>query len=354
MQQPQQMQGQSGFPQPMVGNLTGDDSEPGTDDILPPPPQYSQLAPSEYDKAFGNPMLGSSLPGAYFSPEQVAAFGPPPAYDGKELPTYTNSYAPIQQEQAQLGYLQMPMASVVSPVFDNYEYKHWDNGVRTLDPRLTSTEAMMGFFLQHNGPPTAGIRVHGYHYETRHSTSGSGKNRRTTTRRVRVTDFLYTMDISRHIIPHGFMQVLGDTSGNTRTFDQVCQEYLNHSNSLKSIKMFKTVQWDFATACDLVRQRVRALGWRRHLSVSPVFDNFKVNITCSSALAQCYTNECVKLLCCLTCLCILWYPVMWCYKKNFDSSLRSHFHVDINVAQWWQLYSHHVTAGYGYWPRLTF
>jgi hypothetical protein len=296
----------------------------GTNDPWTAPPAYSEVSPSAYGANFANPAFGASIPAQYYTQEQLAAM--------QAQSHEQKIQEELSRDSLTTAFQHMNMGNAFTPTFGEYKTLRHGTGVRSLDPQLDNVGAMLGFFLQNNTRPLVGIKVHGYHYETR--TTGSGKNR--STRRVQVTDFSYTMDCTAHVIPLGYLQSLPKPgTGEARNFDQVCQEYLDSTNAMKSIKMFKTVDWNFDQACRLVSARIRQQGWRRHLSVTPTMGEFVVDITCPSNLAKCYTHPCTDIICCLTCLCILWHPIMWCYKKDFDQGLRSHFKMNITVEQWW-------------------
>lgn len=326
-------------------------AEEGVDEVYEAPPQYSPSAPAgnliaAYDKdpaaqvqgGHYNDELEQFLKGQATPASNAPASAPPPVYN-------ENTYEPdLDQELAQKGWAGLEAdAQLITPIYADYKYQRTnEGGLLSLDERLTGVGELAGFFASQNNKPSVGIMVKGWHTERR--TTGSGKNRRT--RRVTVTDWVYNVDLTPFILPLGYMQPLGSKQdGQPNTIRSVLQEYIDNGNALKTMTMRKTVEFDFAFLCQQVTMQIRARGWGRRLTVKPIFRNHVVQVRTRNCMSQAYSSDAVKCLCFVTCLCIIFYPLSECYKKDFTNALRSNFRMTTDAQTYWMMYGNFFNVG---------
>ncbi|GMI22608.1 hypothetical protein TeGR_g2584 [Tetraparma gracilis] len=148
------------------------------------------------------------------------------------------------------------------------------SGVSSCDELLhedSSGGEIMKFLNTFNSKPLWALRVYGSHEE------GSGKHRST------VVDFDYKVDISHFISPFGYI-----TTDNDVTVEETIQDFLKDSNALKntlkSMFMYKEVDFDLEHLQRMVHGYVRSLGWTKYLLVELTIGNhatvvFKKNFT---------------------------------------------------------------------------
>jgi hypothetical protein len=178
-----------------------------------------------------------------------------------------------------------------------------DEGIKSNDERLNQKGEMSNYFETYSSRPQVLVTVWGHHTETRHS--GSGKNRRSHT--VTITDFRYSFELTPYILP-------GTIDGSK---DKIIEGYLSSGNSLKRCIMTKNVQWNFGALRGMVEKRIRDLGWTRSLTVSLNVMKPSVKVESSSDVSKCLRHPCTDVLCVITCMCVLYYPLKWCYQADF-------------------------------------
>lgn len=329
---------------------------------MPPPAPSSQIPPPYIPDPNLVAMSNRTSESAFFSKEdQEKIFGPPPDYNSLFTAAPASALAPqapllqapggaqspniaqggtlppilqfqVDDQMRARALSLMPGGHLFAPVYQPvYNTVVENKGFVTHDDNLNrDVNALAGYFSRFNQPPEFQVRVTGFHMETRTRTVSDGNGgSRTETYEEKVIDFLYSVDASRFLWPIGFMQVLPDkNTGRARTLFEVLSEYANSGNLLKNITMYKDIRWNFLYLHQMITSQIRALGWGRGLDVEFPMQHNQVVARSNSALANMWSNKCVR------CLCIfpffipigcLWFTCLCCYAKNFDDSLRSHF-----------------------------
>ena len=210
-------------------------------------------------------------------------------------------------------------------------------GVKSCDEILQQSVDEILLFLQtHNSRPRLSCRVHGYHQERRTRTVRDSEGRtRTETYYVTVTDFDYKIDLTNFIFPYGYIQSVRDKDhdGKPDPIPQIIQEFIDDTNKLKTLQMKKVIAFDFNTLRRQVRGYIRALGWRRGLSVSFPQANYSVRVWSKNCLSSMWENSCCWCLCHLTIIpCI----IMRCYRDcggHKESGIQSHFEIQYHPRQ---------------------
>jgi hypothetical protein len=210
-------------------------------------------------------------------------------------------------------------------------------GVKSCDEILQQNADEIMLFLQtHNTRPRLSCRVHGYHQERRTRTVRDSEGRtRTETYYVTVTDFDYKIDLTNFIFPYGYIQSVRDKDkdGKPDPIPQIIQEFIDDTNKLKTLQMKKYIAFDFNTLRCQVRGYIRALGWRRGLSVSFPQANYSVRVWSRNCLSSMWENTCCWCLCHLTIIpCIF----MRCYRDcggHAEKGIQSHFEIQYHPRQ---------------------
>ena len=219
-------------------------------------------------------------------------------------------------------------------VFERFENGRVDTGVLSYDERLqTSVHELTRFFQTHNTKPQMKLHVKGWH--TIRSRSGKHTNTQT------VIDFSYTFDLTELVAPFGYMQAKPNAMGEPRTLPQVLDEYIASTNSLKEINMHKHIEgFDTNEVIRAFASHIRnKLGFRQSITVSFTYPNSTVKVVTPTAIAKCAqcsrNNECVACLCLMTCVCIIWYPLLHMLGDKRDD-IFSNFMATTNATTWLQ------------------
>ena len=188
-------------------------------------------------------------------------------------------------------------------------------GLKSCDELLQTPEELMLFLQTHNTRPYVACRVTGFHHETRtrEVTRKDRHGRRYTdveTYRERVEDFKYDVDLSDFVFPFGY--IYNDGAANVPA---VVNRYLADGNSLKTLQMKKIiVDFPFHAFKQRVENRLRALGWRRELTVEFPKANNTVRVYADNRLSRAWEHP------------VTWFLFPW-FRKTAATSLKSAFRI---------------------------
>ena len=270
----------------------------------------------------------------YFSPEQLQLFPPPSAiYSSTTTSTTTTTTANFLLTQLPVeGFGTNLVPREVAPKLSDAEtepisdFTRATSGRQSFDPRLETVDELTRYFQTHNTYPTLSCTVHGYHKKT----SGSGKKKRTHT----VTDFRYEFDLTSLVSPYGYIQATPTEQGEPRSLPQVLEDYCASTNSLKELRMIKTITgFDFETVRQAFVSRLRDLGFRRRISIG-----FEVGNNCAKVItptwqAKAANSPAVKCFCVVTCLCIIGWPLRT-LMRDLQDTIHSNFAATTNANTW--------------------
>jgi len=259
----------------------------------PPQQQQQQQQPPQQQQVPLQPPPQIAYQPQAIPPFQQQPFAPyqPPGY---------GPYIPIAPWQM----LPIPVVEEKRPSkISQVEIDLTSEGVKSNDVRLHTKEELAAFFETYGSRPQAVITVWGYHHERR--TSGTGKNR--STRTVTVTDFRYNFELSPYILP--------GTMGANR--DAVFDAYLASGNALKRCMMDKTLGWNEVPLLQRIEARVREMGWSRCLSVTQGVVKPQVKVENGDSCSKFLRHPCTDFMCIVTCMCMFYYPIKWCYEIDF-------------------------------------
>jgi hypothetical protein len=73
--------------------------------------------------------------------------------------------------------------------------------------------------------------------------------------------------------------------------------------------------WDYAELSTVIHAAVRQVGFRKQITISYPMTEHTVKVKSSSKLARTARDPCVKLLCIMTCLWVVFLPIYCCIRK---------------------------------------
>lgn len=148
-----------------------------------------------------------------------------------------------------------------------------------------------------------------------------------------VTDFIYRVDLTFVVYPHG---CISSTDRNLSVLE-LCDKYSDDSNLPKSLAMKKVVDFDFAGMRNMVYCYIRQLKWRESLSITFPMDNTKVRFYRENCLSQAWENPCICCLCHATIIpCILmrlYRGYCPCQEHHAETHIRSTFRINYTALQ---------------------
>lgn len=211
-------------------------------------------------------------------------------------------------------------------------------GIYSHDPVLDrSPDELWRFFVMNLKPPRLAVRLIGEHSDESKSCSN------------RVTDFFIEIDISHFVTewsqlyahpdsgwveqmtinndPDGALieqfgpigTFTGSNSTAWPTLRETVEEYTSSMNRFKEIRMRKRVLWDTWRVKKSLKALVRSTGYRDSIYVEFPMDDYKVVALASSRSSRCAHSGLVQCLCCMSCLCIGFWPAWAIARKSMDT-----------------------------------
>ncbi|KAJ3231277.1 hypothetical protein HDU81_003883 [Chytriomyces hyalinus] len=208
--------------------------------------------------------------------------------------------------------------------------------VKTHDPVIASNpDELFNYFLYYvNEKPSMMVHVNGSHQETRSVIYqvADGKGGFRTERRSEthtVTDFSINLDVSDYIAPT-WDRIAATPRKNMKEpqlgeWRAVMEEFTRSKNLLKEIHMEKEILWDYSNIQNSIIAALRMSGYMHTVQVTFPKGNCLVSALSSSALSKAADNTCVKVMCVLTCLCVLFLPIFLLTRKNVNHQLFAYY-----------------------------
>ncbi|KAJ3343441.1 hypothetical protein HDU91_000379 [Kappamyces sp. JEL0680] len=288
-----------------------------------------------------------------------AADSPPPPYslmvNYTESPTHpTHFEAPPVYMDMSIIPRQMVLLAGQAPPLDRPTVvtttQSEAQGIYTFDPRLDQDKDELWRFMMCNlSNPRKVVRCAGTHTETRHHTSvDKDGNTHHHTDQVTVTDFEFSLDLSGYIA--GWSQIACEaTNGHPqKSFNDTLEEYCQSTNKLKEIHLKKQVQWEWDKIRDILVFCIRQSGYGHSISITFPSYNDHIDVFCSSAWSRFSHNTAVRVLCVLTCLCIVFYPMFLGMRDKATNRIVVNYPVLISPEEFYNrnYYTivHHVTS----------
>jgi hypothetical protein len=208
-------------------------------------------------------------------------------------------------------------------------------GVYSHDPILDRNPNELWRFLVSNlRQPRLAVHVSGTHTETRSTGQGgiaTGQggiaNGGTTTTHT-VTDFSFYVDVSKYVIPQWIRIVARPKSKKdqpTPTLRETLEEYTSSTNPFKELRLEKQLLWDIERITQLLTDLVRSTGYgvkrRQKITVKFPMQDYKVVALASNQYSQAAHSKVVRVLCVLSCLCVVFWPAWAIARKRMKNRL---------------------------------
>jgi hypothetical protein len=98
--------------------------------------------------------------------------------------------------------------------------------------------------------------------------------------------------------------------------------------------MRKQVVWDFNNLQSAIRFAILQTGYRNRIDVSFPLRSASVSAYCSDPLSKVAHNTCFKVMCVLSCLCIIFAPIYFLSRKKVDTIV-CEFNVGISASEFY-------------------
>ncbi|KAL2913253.1 hypothetical protein HK105_207255 [Polyrhizophydium stewartii] len=296
---------------------------------LMPPPAAAPLMPPPAAHFGGNPAETVEPPQALMTPSE-----PPPSYGdavAASLAAAGVSQAPhIDPEFEFFDFSSVPGTNVLFPhqtpqLLSPSPVKVKVEGpqVYAFDPVLdTNADELWRFFMTHVGPPQLHVIIQGTHTETRTRWVRRGNAMTTETRTVTVTDFDFCIDATQYVVQQWSRMICVPRDGQRpQTYKETIEEFVKSPNKLKEIHLVKQLLWNFDELAQAIIYSVRMTGYTTSVKVKFPMANSKISVFCSDTMSQLAHNTCVRVLCVMTCLCIIFAPIYFASRKKVSNKI---------------------------------
>nr|KAJ3422240.1 hypothetical protein HK105_000599 [Polyrhizophydium stewartii] len=201
---------------------------------------------------------------------------------------------------------------------------------RVLD---NNPDELWRFFMSHLDRPGLLVRIHGYHHETRTRVVHEGASTRVETYQVQVDDFNFSLNASAYVSEQWSRLVCMPRNGKPPlTYRQTIEEYTRSRNKLKEIHLDKQPLWDYENLTRAIHFCILQTGYPHTIQVSYDIPNSKVSVYADTLLSKSAHNTCIRVLCVLTCLCIIFGPIYLLSRKRVSNNLICEYPVLISSA----------------------
>ncbi|KAI9208892.1 uncharacterized protein BJ171DRAFT_437614 [Polychytrium aggregatum] len=288
---------------------------PGSPPSFPAAPAgFQQVPVGTYAPPPGPPPTSSTN---YAPPPGPPPGCPPDYFDISIIPTGNIMLAkdcPPLGERSNAKF-EVKDSSIVSfdPSLQKNVYASWDM-------QLLQPEELWKFFLSHLSKPTLLVHILGQHEETYTEVVHGDNGTRVETRSRTVTDFSFNFDVSHYIAPAWSRVVCIPKQGKpSQNYRQALEEFTFSSNIFKEIHMVKQVFWDYPSLTNAIVSAIRRTGYPHRIMVSYPLKNAKIWVFSDHPLSKMAHNTCVNVLCVLTCMCIIFWPILALSSKLVSS-----------------------------------
>eukprot|EP00842_Homolaphlyctis_polyrhiza_P006756 jgi/Hompol1/7081/HPOL_005186-RA len=178
------------------------------------------------------------------------------------------------------------------------------------------------FFMSHIDKPGLVIAIRGWHREWR--TRVVQRDGRTEIERYEedVTDFHFHLDAGAYVSPAWSRMVCMPRPGQVpQSYRTTIEEYTRSRNILKEIHLVKQPLWDYDNLTRAIQFCIRQTGYPHFISVNYTMPNSQISVFCDHPLSRVAHNTCMRILCVLTCLCIIFAPIYFLSRKKTSNKL---------------------------------
>lgn len=193
-----------------------------------------------------------------------------------------------------------------------------NGNVESFDQMLEfNVDEIWKFFITNLHAPKLFVNISGSHttHHRRRNSHGS-----TTIHTTTVTDFDIKLDVS-HYINQIWSKIVCEPRRGTqefKTFRQILEDYCASDKTFKDIILKKQVIWAYNEIYMICYNIVRSTGYYHSVNIS--FQNYgnEVQVHTGNAWNKMANNVCCRVLCVVSCLCVLFWP-MYCGMKKKNS-----------------------------------
>lgn len=216
-------------------------------------------------------------------------------------------------------------------------------GAFSNDPELNSdSELLQSFFYSNNTKPRLFVDIEGFEIENINeefrSVDLEGSTRTTNqTRSSTKYYFQLSLEVTQYISNLGSIQFANENSSNSsQSLSKLFEDYIKDENKLKAFKIVKKVNWDYEALTKALTYLIRSRGFRHNIQIIYRLENNIMKVSSDSQTAGCLSHPLSQVLCVLSCLCLIAWPIAKLYRKTHGKQLISSFPVTINPQQWYQ------------------
>ncbi|KAJ9072893.1 hypothetical protein DSO57_1022360 [Entomophthora muscae] len=243
----------------------------------------------------------------------------------------SNSEAGLNSSSQEQSFSQFP---------ENINLKVTSEGIFSSDSLLNDPGLLFLFFYSNNQRPKMWVDIVGYEIERVsedvHTTDADGRHQVVNQTRDRTkTYFDLSYDVSQFVSSTGKIQAQNSDSLSEERVKAILAEHTSDSNRLKTIVLKKEVDWDYKGLTQALTTAIRSKGFRHMISINYRLENHKLKVTSDSKLSRCLLHRVSKVLCVLSCLCLVAWPVAYLYRRKHERQLTSSFSMSITPEEWY-------------------
>ncbi|CAF1137030.1 unnamed protein product [Adineta steineri] len=182
------------------------------------------------------------------------------------------------------------------------------------------------FMTYLNEKPKLDVNIRGYYieyYTERESyrhTKGNWQTRTITKSRI-VTEFYFSIDLSPYICEHWWRVAVipsakAKVAGETVTLRDALEQYTLSNKKIKEIILQKQLHgWNQEELKNKLIALVRSTGYQNNISVTYHAFNYQIVARSSSKLSRFANSTVARVLCCISCLCLIFGPIYYCLRS---------------------------------------
>ncbi|KAJ3408897.1 hypothetical protein CcCBS67573_g07558 [Chytriomyces confervae] len=227
-------------------------------------------------------------------------------------------------------------SQVHTPVSCSAEIQRTSHSVLTHDSDVASNpDAVFNYFLFYIAEkPTMKVKIRGTHEEThtemRTVTDSNGRTRTESHETSKtVTDFNFTLDVTNYVSETWERieaapkrEMVEPELGEWRA---VIEAFTRSENPLKEIHMHKEIEWDVKQIRKWLEAAIRTTGYCHRVHIDFPKSNDTVTALADSDLSHCANSFVTKVLCFLSCLWILFWPLFMLVRNNVTGQLHAYY-----------------------------
>lgn len=208
------------------------------------------------------------------------------------------------------------------------------------DPILDhDAEELWRFLLSNLNSPRLAIHVLASHTETRTRIVTRRNKHGTTTSRTEnytetVTDCDFSVDVSSYVLPQ-WSRIVAQSSRGASTVRETLEEYTSSRNAFKEIRLEKIVVWDYDRVTQLLSDLVRSTRLGCHVRVEFPKQDWKVSALASNRRSRAAHSTLVRVLCVLSCLCVVFWPVWAIARKRMKNRLTCEYQMAVRADEFY-------------------